>query len=113
MITKPEPFAELAAEMTPIDPASFAPAPAPPRLAPAQSAQLSRVAEEKGFSINNFEEKPITSKRFSRNKRKEVVRTLRTYVSDWNQFQAWCNANDYTQKQGFEKLVALLPAPKR
>jgi hypothetical protein len=41
-----------------------------------------------------------------------VVRTLRTYVSDWNKFQAWCNANDYTQKQGFEKLVELLTAAK-
>lgn len=112
MNTKPNPFGSLATDIPPIDPASFAVAGAPPRPAPAQAAQLDRVAEDRGFNINNFDEKPITSKRFSKIKRKEVVRTLRTYVSDWNKFQAWCNANDYTQKQGFEKLVELLTAAK-
>ena len=73
--------------------------------------QLQRVANEQGFTIDN---QPVTRKllksgRVSTKDRAQPM-TLRIRVADWNKFSAFCERNEYTVAEGFERLSTLAEA---
>jgi hypothetical protein len=72
------------------------------------SHQLERLAERQGFAINNhpIARKPLKSGRVS-SKDKAQPMTLRLRVADWNKFSAFCERNEYTVAEGFERLASL------
>jgi hypothetical protein len=100
-------------------------APSKPRLVPTpdteqappeqqrlqEKAELRQVAQEAGFNIDNYEEKPIKAAK-KPPAPTTFLKTFRLRVSDYNQFQRWCDRNNYSQQQGFNILVANLPKGK-
>jgi hypothetical protein len=98
----------------------FKPKPAPQKPEPKdgpqviakseERARLTKLAEEEGFTINNFDEKPIPARIAI--EAKTFLKTVRIHVSDWNRFQLWCHENGYTHRKGFQALTASLPPKK-
>lgn len=95
--------------MTPISPQPISqPAAVKPTLKKAEEkAQVARLAEESGFSINNFHEKPLPARMTPA--ADTILKTVRVQVSDWNRFQRWCHDHRYTHWEGFHVLVSSLP----
>jgi hypothetical protein len=75
-----------------------------------EKTKLVKLAENEGFTINNFDEKPIPA-RIAQDA-KTFLKTVRIHVSDWNRFQLWCHENGYTHRKGFQVLAASLPPKK-
>lgn len=72
-----------------------------------EKAATRQVAQERGFTIDNFAT-VVRAKRSSIGKTSKS-HTLRLYIQDINRFQTWCNENDYSQAKGFEILLDRLP----
>lgn len=102
MNTKTDPFASLA-DFTPKQPLVA-------ELAP-QPAQIASLAETHGFSIINFEEKPMPFevRRVSRTP-KTIAKTIRIRVGDWNKFVKFCMDTNCTAAEGFALLTSSLPS---
>ncbi len=75
------------------------------------SRQLERLAEQEGFAINNqpVVRKALKSGRVA-SKDKAQPMTLRIRIADWNKFSAFCERNEYTVAEGFERLATLAEA---
>ena len=73
---------------------------------PPSREQLSRLAKSEGFTISNFDEKPVAALRGGQPQ--TFSKTIRIRVRDWNRFQTWCNEHGHTQWKGFEMLVSKL-----
>ena len=86
----------------------FAPKSKTPDLPNPSVQQLERVAENQGFAIDNH---PVTRKALKSgrvaSKDRAQPMTLRIRVADWNRFSAFCERNDHTVAEGFERLAAL------
>ncbi|ADW71385.1 hypothetical protein [Granulicella tundricola] len=70
--------------------------------------QLEKVAKDAGFALDNL---PVTrrvlkSGRVASKERAQPM-TLRIRVNDWNRFSSFCERNDYTVAEGFERLASL------
>jgi hypothetical protein len=76
-----------------------------------EKVRVAKLAEESGFTINNFDEKPIPARVASA--ANTFLKTVRLQVSDWNRFQVWCHENGYTHWKGFHILTSTLPPKKR
>jgi hypothetical protein len=76
-----------------------------------QKAMVTKLAEESGFTINNFDEKPIPARLAPG--ANTFLKTVRLQVSDWNRFQVWCHENGYSHWKGFHVLTSTLPAKNR
>lgn len=72
---------------------------------------LSALNDRHGFSLNNLEEKKLTFRPSRRRAPKTVPVTIRVRIGDWNRFQQYCEENDFTVAEGFDKLTSMLPAP--
>ena len=83
-------------------------APAPSRTA--EKAQVARLAEKSGFTIKNYDEKPIPARVTSA--ANTFLKTVRLQVHDWNKFQVWCHENGYSHWKGFQVLTSALPPKK-
>jgi hypothetical protein len=75
---------------------------------PPSHAKLERLAEEQGFGINNHPvaRKALKSGRVASKDRAQPM-TLRIRITDWNKFSAFCERNEYTVAEGFERLASL------
>jgi hypothetical protein len=73
-------------------------------VAPSPNKVLVRQsAKDAGFTQDNT----TTIVRARRTAGKQAKsHTMRLYIDDINAFQIWCNDNNYTQAEGFEKMVA-------
>jgi hypothetical protein len=96
-------FKDLAGDLDMFAPKQAAtPQPTPSAL------QIQRLAEREGFAINNL---PVTRKALKSgrvaSKDKAQPMTLRIRVADWNRFSAFCERNEYTVAEGFERLAAI------
>lgn len=69
---------------------------------------MTKLAEQNGFNINNYEEKPLSARQ-DPTPVNTFLKTLRIQVSDFNKFQRWCHKNRYTHWRGFQILVQSLP----
>ena len=72
-----------------------------------EKVRVAKLAEESGFTINNFDEKPIPARLASA--ANTFLKTVRLQVSDWNRFQVWCHEHGYTHWKGFHILTSTLP----
>jgi hypothetical protein len=96
--------------VTPINRAQGAP-PATQTIARTEEkVRVAKLAEESGFTINNFDEKPIPARVTSA--ANNFLKTVRLQVADWNRFQVWCHENGYTHWKGFHILTSALPPKK-
>jgi hypothetical protein len=96
--------------VTPINRAQGAP-PATQTIARTEEkVRVAKLAEESGFTINNFDEKPIPARVASG--ANTFLKTVRLQVADWNRFQVWCHENGYTHWKGFHILTSTLPPKK-
>ena len=75
-----------------------------------EKVRVAKLAEESGFTINNFDEKPIPARVASA--ANTFLKTVRLQVADWNRFQVWCHENGYTLWKGFHILTSSLPPKK-
>ena len=75
-----------------------------------EKVRVAKLAEESGFRINNFDEKPIPARIASA--ANTFLKTVRLQVADWNRFQVWCHENGYTHWKGFHILTSTLPPKK-
>lgn len=73
-----------------------------------ERAQLTKLAEQSGFGINNYQEKPLPA-RLDSGPVDTFLKTMRIQVADWNKFQRWCHENKHTHWKGFQILVESLP----
>ena len=89
--------------MVPVPNAEHAPDPEHQRLL--EKAELRQVAEDAGFKIDNYEEKPIKPAK-KPPAPPTFLKTFRLRVSDYNHFQRWCDRNGYSVQEGFHILVA-------
>ena len=71
-------------------------------------AQLERLAETQGFSLNNnpLQRKALKSGRVA-SKDKPQPMSLRIRVGDWNKFSAFCERNEYSVAEGFARLAEM------
>jgi hypothetical protein len=76
---------------------------------PSTSA-VTAVAEEHGFTVNNFPLRTIPAQRRKLAGPPLVNKTYRIYVSDANKIQNWMNDKGFTQKEGFAILAKNLPS---
>lgn len=86
----------------------FTPKTKVPDVQSPSALQLERVAEQQGFAIDNH---PVTRKALKSgrvaSKDRAQPMTLRIRVADWNRFSAFCERNEHTVAEGFERLAAL------
>jgi hypothetical protein len=75
-----------------------------------EKVRVAKLAEESGFTINNFDEKPIPARVAPG--ANTFLKTVRLQVADWNRFQVWCHENGYTHWKGFHILTSTLPRKK-
>ena len=70
--------------------------------------QITRLAVQEGFTINNnpVVRKPLKSGRVASGDKAQPM-TLRIRVADWTRFSAFCERNDSTVAEGFERLATL------
>lgn len=104
-MTKTDPFAALG---------TFAPKERPPETATPEKAAVEEVAERHGFSARNFGPDTERKRYFRKPGERGAAMTqagIRVRISDWNKFQAFCQANRLTAGEGFEELVKRLPEP--
>ena len=76
---------------------------------PVPSTQrLERLARDVGFAIDNHPvpRKLLKSGRVATRDKAQPM-TLRIRVADWNKFSEFCERNNYTVAEGFERLSAL------
>ncbi len=112
MTLKTDPFADLADEVEAepedrlaVDLASFAPKAKSGEPA-AETAGLTILAREHGFSINNLEEQKRRFRTRGASKApKTLPITMRVRVADWNLFQVYCEEQDITVAEGFRRLA--------
>ena len=90
------------------DLSDFRPDPPTVKVGP-NSTALAAVAEDQGFTINNFIEEVVPATRRGAKGPRMVLKTYRVTLSDANKFQKWMNANGYTHKEGFALLMKSLP----
>ena len=119
--TRTNPFASVEADdslddfapkpaVTPIN-RTQSPTPAAQTVARTEEkVKVAKLAEESGFTINNFHEKPIPARLAPA--ADTFLKTVRLQVSDWNRFQVWCHENGYSHWKGFHALTNALP-PKQ
>lgn len=97
--------------VTPIRTQPTQPVPAAQTIARTEEkVKVARLAEESGFTINNFDEKPIPARIAPA--ANTFLKTVRLQVSDWNRFQTWCHENGYSHWKGFHVLTSALPPKK-
>lgn len=103
-----DPFADLASfEAKPKTPRERR---APRPLVDDEKAAVREVAEEHGFVVESHG--PPARRYFRKPGAKSAPTmnaSMRVRIEDWNRFQAWCAANRYNAREGFEALVANLP----
>lgn len=98
-------FKELAGDLEMFTPKKSAPQEAAPAPTP---GQLERLAAREGFALDNHPvvRKALKSGRVA-SKDKAQPMTLRIRVGDWNKFSDFCERNEYTVAEGFERLASL------
>ena len=75
-----------------------------------EKSKVSKLAAVSGFTINNFDEKPIPAR--TAPGANTFLKTVRLQVPDWNRFQVWCHVNGYSHWKGFHVLTSTLPQGK-
>ena len=82
-------------------------APQQAEVAPS-NRQLERLAADAGFNVNNLPttRRVLKSGRVASKERAQPM-TLRIRVNDWNRFSSFCERNDFTVAEGFQRLAAL------
>jgi hypothetical protein len=75
-----------------------------------EKTKVARLAAISGFTINNFDEKPIPARKAPG--ANTFLKTVRLQVPDWNRFQVWCHQNGYSHWKGFHVLTSTLPQGK-
>ncbi len=79
---------------------------------PVSTQETRALAEEHGFTIDNFPDTPRPFAKKSKPTGPETfAKTMRIRVEDWNRFADFCRRNgNLSQHEGFSALIQRLPA---